>query len=73
MNGMNEKVRQGVREVMKSRGLTHQDLAELTGIARPNVTRLLGGSVGMVPDNWQKMLDALGLELVAVPRGDGSE
>lgn len=71
MLGMNEKVRQSVRDAMKARGVTHQQLADLTGIERPNITRLLGGSVGKVPDNWQKVLDALGLELVAVPKKEG--
>ncbi len=71
MTGMNEKVRQGAREAMKAQGLTHQQLAEATGIERPNVTRLLSGQVGKVPDNWQRILDALGLELVAVPKKEG--
>lgn len=71
MTGMNETVRQGVKDTMKARGLTHQELADLTGIERPNITRLLTGAVGKVPDNWQRVLDALGLELVAVPKKDG--
>ncbi len=65
---MNEQVRQAVRERMKERGVTHEKLAELTGIQRPNVTRLLTGQSGTIPDNWQKVLDALGLELVARER-----
>lgn len=68
MTGMNERVRQTVKERMKAQGMTHQELADLTGIKRPNVTHLLKGNVGRVPDNWQKVLDALGLELVAVPK-----
>ena len=68
MNGMNEQVRQVVRERMKAEGVTHEKLAELTGIERPNVTRLLTGQSGRVPENWQKVLDALGLELVAVKK-----
>ncbi|WP_245593316.1 helix-turn-helix domain-containing protein [Deinococcus frigens] len=69
---MNETVRQGVKDTMKAQGLTHQELADLTGIERPNITRLLTGAVGKVPDNWQRVLDALGLELVAVPKKDGN-
>ncbi|CAM4038911.1 helix-turn-helix transcriptional regulator [Deinococcus frigens] len=72
MTGMNETVRQGVKDTMKAQGLTHQELADLTGIERPNITRLLTGAVGKVPDNWQRVLDALGLELVAVPKKDGN-
>ena len=65
MKGMNEQVRQVVRERMKEQGITHERLAELTTIQRPNVTRLLTGQSGTIPENWQKVLDALGLELVA--------
>ena len=65
MAGMNDQVRQAVRDRMKERGVTHERLAELTGIQRPNVTRLLTGQSGAIPENWQKVLAALGLELVA--------
>lgn len=67
MTGMNDTVRQTVKTTMKERGLTHQELADLTGLERANVTRLLSGTVGKIPENWQRVLDALGLQLVAVP------
>lgn len=68
MAAMNEQVRQMVKVVLHERGMTQTQLAELTGIERPNITRLLSGSVGKTPDNWQKILDALGLEMVVQPR-----
>ena len=68
MKGMNNQVRQGVKAVLQARGITQTQLAELTGIERPNITRLLSGSVGKVPDNWQKILDVLDMELVAQPK-----
>ncbi len=68
MKGMNEQVRQAVRERMKQQAMTHEKLAELTSIQRPNVTRLLTGQSGAIPENWQKVLDTLGLELVAQPK-----
>ncbi|GAA4022864.1 hypothetical protein GCM10022631_41770 [Deinococcus rubellus] len=71
MKGMNEQVRQAVRERMKQQAITHEKLAELTSIQRPNVTRLLTGQSGAIPENWQKVLDALGLELVAQPKQEG--
>jgi len=71
MTGMNETVRQSVKSTMKKKGLTHQELADLTGIERPNLTRLLSGTSGKVPDNWQRVLDTLGLELIAVPKREG--
>ncbi len=68
MTGMNEQVRRAVRERMQEQGLTQTELGELVGMAQPNVQRLLAGRVGAVPESWQRVLDALGLELVAVPR-----
>lgn len=68
MRGMNDQVRQGVKAVLQARGITQTQLAEITGIERPNITRLLSGSVGKVPDNWQKILDVLDMELVAQPK-----
>lgn len=53
---------------MKERGITQQQLADLTGIQRPNVTRLLSGTSGQVPDNWQRILDALELDLITSPK-----
>ncbi|GGM02481.1 hypothetical protein GCM10010841_08770 [Deinococcus aerophilus] len=69
---MNEQVRHTVRARMKAQGITQIELGELVGMAQPNVQRLLSGRVGAVPDSWQKVLDALGLELVAVPKKDGA-
>ncbi|TDE84976.1 XRE family transcriptional regulator [Deinococcus sp. S9] len=71
MLGMNEQVRRTVRERMKQQGITQTELGELVGMAQPNVQRLLAGRVGAVPESWQKVLDVLGLELIAVPRKEG--
>ena len=62
---MNDQVRQVVKACMKERGMTQVKLAQEVGMEQPNIQRLLAGRVGAVPDSWQKVLDALGLELVA--------
>ena len=62
---MNYQVRQVVKARMKERGMTQVKLAQEVGMEQPNIQRLLAGRVGAVPDSWQKVLDALGLELVA--------
>ena len=62
---MNDQVRQVVKARMKERGMTQVKLAQEVGMEQPNIQRLLAGRVGAVPDSWQKVLDALGLELVA--------
>jgi transcriptional regulator with XRE-family HTH domain len=64
MIGMNEAVRKTVKETMKAKGISQGQLARDLGLERPAVTRLLSGTSGKVPDTWQKVLDALGLELV---------
>lgn len=68
MTAMNEQVRRAVKERMRAQGITQVELGELIGMAQPNVQRLLAGRVGAVPESWQRVLDALGLELVAVPK-----
>ena len=54
---------------MKTLGLTQGTLAEKLGTLQPSIARLLSGRSGAVPKLWQEVLDELGLELVAVPKG----
>lgn len=68
MTGMNEQVREAVKQAMQEKALSQGELARQTGLVRPAVSKLLNGSVGRVPENWQRILDALDLELVAVPK-----
>lgn len=68
MTGMNEQVRQAARAALKNKRLTQAEIAEGIGLQQSDVARLLTGKVGRVPENWQKLLDALDLELIAVPR-----
>lgn len=67
---MNEEVRAFVRSVMLEKDLSQGELARRTGLARPVVTRLLSGTVGKVPENWQRILDELGVELIAVKKSE---
>ncbi len=60
---MHKAVRDAVREVMSERGLSQVRLAQELDIDRVNLTRLLSGRVNGVTPTWQKILDALGLEL----------
>jgi predicted transcriptional regulator len=64
MNSMTDSIREMVRESMNQQGISTYRLAQLTEIEQPNVTRLLKGRSGKIPDSWQKILDALDLELV---------
>jgi len=65
---MNRAIREAVRKRLKERNWTQAHLAELARVERPNVTRLLSGTSGKVSANWQRVLDVLDLELVAVTK-----
>lgn len=47
--------------------MTRADIAKLAGIEQATVSRLLTGKFGQA-GTWEKLLDALGLELIAVPK-----
>ncbi|QBY06490.1 XRE family transcriptional regulator (plasmid) [Deinococcus metallilatus] len=70
MTGMNEDVRAFVKQVMLEQDMSQGELARRTGLARPAVTRLLNGTVGKIPENWQRILDELGIEIIAVKKSD---
>ncbi len=57
-----------VKAKMKEDGVTQDALAKQLGMERTNLVRLVNGHVGSIPRRWQEVLDALGLELVAVPK-----
>lgn len=69
MQGMNAEIRQAVKEAMKEKGLSQEALAQSIDINRVYITRMLSGRASDAPKNWQKVLDALGLELTIRPKG----
>ncbi|GGK90957.1 helix-turn-helix domain-containing protein [Deinococcus radiotolerans] len=66
---MNESVLNAVRIEVERRGLTHQQLADQLDMPRSQVSRMLTGKSGRIPDGWVALLQALGLELVAKKAG----
>ena len=66
---MNPKIIDAVKTKMQADGITQTALAERMGIERTNLVRIVNGHIGTVPKRWQQLLDELGLELVAVPKG----
>lgn len=70
MNAMNDDVRRAVRIELARRDMRQTDLAELVGVKPQYLSDMMRGKVGKIPEAWQKVLDALGLDLVAVPRED---
>ncbi|WP_058980067.1 helix-turn-helix domain-containing protein [Deinococcus grandis] len=65
---MNDQVREAVAKALKERGISQKDFAQSIDLEPPNLSRLLNGHSGRIPENWQRILDALELDLVAMPR-----
>lgn len=72
MEHMNDTIRRAVRVRLAERDMTQADLAEKVGMKAQYVSNILTGKVGKIPAAWSKILDELGLELVAVPKGGKS-
>lgn len=69
MNSVNKTIRQTIKDQMKTHELTQRELAKRTDMHETNLARLLAGRSGKVNEGWQRVLDELGLELVALPKG----
>jgi transcriptional regulator with XRE-family HTH domain len=67
---MTETIIKQVRRAMEKQSISQGELSRRTGIERPNINRLLTGKSGKVPENWQKVLDELGLELVVKAKSE---
>ena len=66
---VNQQIRGAAWSAFRKQGLTQKSLAERVGMTQPAVGRILNGERKGDPDSWQRILDELGLELVAVPKG----
>lgn len=53
---------------MVAKSLTRQELGFQIKTGASNVTRALNGRSGRVPELWQSILDALELQIVAIPK-----
>jgi transcriptional regulator with XRE-family HTH domain len=65
---VNERIRKAVRIELVRHDMTQKDLAKVTGMSQQHVSALLTGRGGNVPEGWEKIFEALSLELVAVTR-----
>lgn len=68
MVGMNERIRGKIKEEMKRKKMSINALSSKLDMPRPNLSRLLNGRSGKVPESWQAILDELDLELVVQPK-----
>lgn len=69
MSVMNERIRRSIRVSLAERDMTQADLARAIGMKPQYVSELLTGKAGKIPTAWTRVLDELGLELVAVKKG----
>jgi transcriptional regulator with XRE-family HTH domain len=67
---MNEHIREATRRKMRQDKVTQTALAKRLMMSRTNLVRLMTGGAGLIPRRWAEVLDALELELIAVPRKD---
>jgi transcriptional regulator with XRE-family HTH domain len=67
---MNEQIRKAVRVELVRRDMQQKDLAERTGMSQQHVSALLTGRSGNLPGGWEKIFDALDLELEVVTKGE---
>lgn len=66
---VNTQIRETAQRGLSSKGWSQLELAKRAGIKQATVSRLLTGERQGEPETWQRLLNALGLELVAVPKG----
>lgn len=66
-----EAFRKNVREIMDERGLTITQVAELTGISRPGVSRILSGTEGVTLHRAERIATVLSVPLteLLIPNG----
>ncbi len=69
---MNDTIRQIIRDEMQKQGLTQVQLARDLNLVQPNLARMLTGRSGEIPANWQKLFEALNMELTLQPKSSSS-
>lgn len=52
-----------INEVTGKKNLTHQEIADKTGFAQPNISRLLSGKYDISIENYLKLADVLGVKV----------
>lgn len=72
--GVNDGIRQALLDALKEQGISQAELARRAGVPRQNISRALTADTpqGKTPPIWEKMLDALGLELTVKRKEKGN-
>ncbi len=64
----NAKLKQQLKQELTRRGIKQKDLAEQLGMSPASLSNVLTGDRGLLTANAKRLLDALELELVVVPK-----
>lgn len=56
-------------EIAKKKEMTHEQIAEVSGFARPNVTRMLNGRYPPALDMFLRLSEAIGCSIKLVDDG----
>lgn len=67
---INKAAREAIRAEMQRRNESVIALAKRMGVTRAYIYQVINGERAKVPDSLAKVLDALGLELIARPKDD---
>jgi transcriptional regulator with XRE-family HTH domain len=70
---MAEQLRTVVQEALWTRGIEQAELARGAGMSQSAISRFLRGSRGLSFEAIDKVLEALGLEMVIQPRRERKE
>jgi transcriptional regulator with XRE-family HTH domain len=60
-----------LREAIRKGKLSQAELARATGLGEAQISRFLGGSRGLSLESIDKLMDALGLQIVIRPKRMG--
>ena len=67
------KIIKTLKALMKFRGLTQGDMAEIMGVTNVTIHKWLSGKTALKVDDLEKMADELGYELVFKKKGTNYE
>jgi len=68
-----EDIFQKIRDLRKQHGLTQTELADISGVSLPSISRLERGKESIRLDVLVKILDCLGYQLTVKPKAHQSD
>ncbi|MDZ7704765.1 MAG: helix-turn-helix transcriptional regulator [Trueperaceae bacterium] len=66
---MNDDLRKAIRLELARQDMSQNDLAKELGVSHQYVSAVMTGAAANIPKTWANILDTLGLQLTAIPKG----